>query len=117
MTYAQPRLCVLSIVTFVLSTCYALAQFAPGPGSPFAAGSAPVAIATGDFNGDGLLDAVVANQNSNTVTVLLGNASGGFTPATASPFKVGTAPLSVAVADFNGDGHADLAVALSLIHI
>ena len=48
---------------------------------------------------------------SNNVTVLLGNGSGGFTPAPGSPFAVGSGPQSVAVGDFNGDGKPDLAIA------
>jgi hypothetical protein len=91
----------------------ALAQFAPAPSSPFAAGTAPDSVAVGDFNGDGIPDLAVANRDSNTVTVLLGNGTGGFAPAPGSPIAVGSAPLSIAVADFNGDGKLDLAVANS----
>jgi hypothetical protein len=61
----------------------------------------------GDVNGDGHADLAVANS-SGTVSVLMGNGSGGFAPAVN--FAVGSGPPSVAVGDFNGDGHADLAV-------
>jgi len=40
------------------------------------------------------------------VTVLLGSGAGGFGTPTA--FAVGAGPSGVAVADFNGDGNADL---------
>ncbi|WP_375443160.1 DUF4114 domain-containing protein, partial [uncultured Nostoc sp.] len=63
----------------------------------------------GDFNGDGKLDLAAANLNSNNVSVLLGNGTGGF--GTATNFSVGTAPRSVTVGDFNGDGKLDLAAA------
>jgi len=87
------------------------AQFRGAPGSPFLVGLAPVSVAAGDFNGDGKLDLAIANQNDNTVIVLLGTGTGGFTAAPGSPFAVGADPQSVAVGDFNGDGKPDLAIA------
>ena len=82
--------------------------FSPAAGSPFAAGTAPRSIAVGDFNGDGFQDLVIPNINSGNATILLGNGSGGFTQATGSPIAAGSTPNSVAVADVNGDGKADL---------
>src|SRR2546425_10131087 len=68
----------------------------------FDAGSGPVSVTVGDFNGDGHLDLAVANLGSNDVSVLLGNGDGKF--QTARNFPVGSGPKSVAVGDFNGDG-------------
>ncbi len=86
--------------------------FAPAAGSPVAAGSGPVSVAVGDFNGDGQPDLAVANPFLNTVSVLLNNGGGSFVPAAGSPFASGgIEPRSLAVADFNGDGIRDLAVA------
>src|SRR5271157_1234108 len=85
--------------------------FTAAPGSPFPAGSSPISVAVGDFNGDGKPDLAIANEGGNNVTVLLGNGTGGFTAAPGSPFPVGTQPESVAVGDFNGDGKPDLAIA------
>ncbi len=85
--------------------------FAAALASPFAVGTNPSSLAVADFNGDGSLDIVTVNAGGNTVAELLGNGTGGFTPATGSPFAVGTNPSSVTVADFNADGKADLAIA------
>jgi type II secretory pathway component GspD/PulD (secretin) len=80
----------------------------------------PVSIAEGTFgntvvNSNGVtvspVDLVIANSTSNNVTVLLGNGDGTFTEAAGSPYAVGTEPSSVVVADFNGDGNLDFAVA------
>ena len=87
--------------------------FTAAPGSPVAVGAGPFSVAAGDFNGDGEADLVVTNSVGNSVSILLGNASGGFAPAPGSPVAVGTTPSSAAVADLNGDGKADLAVANS----
>ena len=82
----------------------------------YGAGTNPVSVATGDFNGDGKLDLAVVNQGATpsnqsrgTVSVLLGNGDGTF--QVAVNYGAGIGPASVAVGDFNGDGKPDLAVA------
>jgi len=75
-------------------------------------GDFPAALAAGDFNGDAKLDLAVTNLNSGNVSILLGDGSGtSFSHAQGSPFAVGARPSSVAVADLDGDGRPDLAVA------
>ena len=86
-------------------------NFSPAPGSPWRWAISPPRWRWGLFNGDSFLDLAVANAFSNTVTILLGNGSGSFTPAPGSPVAVGNEPASVAVGNFNGDSFPDLAVA------
>jgi Flp pilus assembly secretin CpaC len=82
--------------------------------------TAPSAVATGLFGNTFITstgvtaqaaDLVIANSTSDNVTVLLGNGDGTFREAGGSPYAVGKNPSSVVVADFNGDGNADFAVA------
>lgn len=56
-------------------------------------------------------DLVIANSVSNNVTVLLGSGDGTFTEAPGSPIAVGKNPRSIVLADFDGDGNLDFAVA------
>jgi hypothetical protein len=88
------------------------------PHLDYGTGSSP-SFAISDFNGDGRLDLAIAHENCvafspcgpGTVSILLGNGNGTFPGEVA--YAVGTAPASVAVADFNRDGRLDLAVANS----
>ena len=67
-----------------------------------------------DLNGDGKPDLIVANADSNTVSVLLNTTrAGAATPTFAAQqtFATGSKPDSVTAADLNGDGKPDLIVA------
>jgi hypothetical protein len=94
----------------------------------FAVGSRPDAVAVADLRsaqavslaGNVINDVVVANQLSNTVTVLVGSGrsggGGGGGAGTVSfgteyTFPVGNSPVAVAVADINGDGIPDIITA------
>jgi hypothetical protein len=89
----------------------ALCTFAPAQLSP-AVGSGPSSISAADMNADGFLDLVVANGSSSSVTILLGDGTGGFhavLPQGQFDFSTGTAPGAVALLDFNQDGRLDIA--------
>jgi hypothetical protein len=84
--------------------------FNPAPNSPFKVGENPQTVALGDVDGDGAVDLVTANRLSDNVSLLLGDSSGGFTPAPDSPYAVGDGPQSLALGDIDGDGRPDVIV-------
>jgi hypothetical protein len=85
------------------------------PASHVDVGFDPGQIAAGDLNGDAHVDLVVVNQGTTypayepaDISVLLGRGDGTFAPEVR--FSAADHPIKVAIADFNGDGHEDLAV-------
>jgi hypothetical protein len=107
------RTIAASVTTAVLASG-ALGQVSFLDQQPAAAGDAPTAIASGDFDGDNDLDLAVANRDDGTVSILTNDGSGGFTAGqtiTLGDAAV-TRPFALAVADFDEDGNLDLAVAL-----
>lgn len=86
-------------------------------------GNNPVYVAFGDFTGNGALDIAVANNGAptssntgNTVSIYYNQINnqnlpnGTFVAGTTRDFAAGNGPTSIAVADYNLDGLADLAV-------
>lgn len=77
----------------------------------------PTAITTGDFNGDSIPDLATCEIDGDTVTLILGKADGSFEVRSTSlrvpgtPAATDSDPRSIAVADFNGDGHLDVVTA------
>jgi hypothetical protein len=88
--------------------------------NPITLGTLNAVLAVGDFNGDGVPDLAAVNNvyatqapNStpSTVTIFLGNGDGTFTPVSSNPASAGQNYSDIVVADFNGDGKLDLAIA------
>jgi hypothetical protein len=75
----------------------------------YGTGSGPEGIVAGDFDGDGYLDVAVTNHYGASVTVLYGFDGGDFDTALEYSTAADGGPAGIAAADFNGDGHLDLA--------
>jgi hypothetical protein len=86
-------------------------NFFQASSSPESAGDSPSSMVAADLDGDGDVDLAVANQQSFNVTILRNNGSGNFTEPASSPEAAGTHPQGITVADLDGDGDKDLAVA------
>jgi hypothetical protein len=78
-------------------------------------GKGPWFVTTGHFNADSNLDLAIGSaiSASNRVTILLGDGQGHFVGRTdhATSFLLGGQTAALAVADFNGDGADDIAMA------
>jgi hypothetical protein len=113
-----------SLSIFVNTTTPGGSIISFGPRTDYNAGDHPIAIVAGNIDGDtfGDTDLAVADGTANgannfTVSVLLGDGTGGFGAPTA--IKVGstslgaaglTSPTGLAIGDLNGDIKPDLAV-------
>ncbi len=80
--------------------------------SSVAAGENPVDLAAADLDRDGLIDLVVANHDTDYVTLLFGVSGGGFELRGHSQFRVDVSPHPHAVRlhDIDADGRVDLLV-------
>jgi FG-GAP-like repeat/FG-GAP repeat len=79
------------------------------PASGYPTGRDPRSVAIGDLNGDGKPDLVTANDEANTVSVLLNRGDASF--RAKRDYPTGHFPVTVAIGDLNGDGKRDLVTA------
>lgn len=101
----------------LIAACLAAASCAPGAAAQFT-GFGPFEnieltpsafVYNGDYsdlNGDGRVDVIQISDLANLVFVLLNNGDGSFDITSYTVL----APLAVEIADFNNDGHPDIAV-------
>jgi hypothetical protein len=84
------------------------------PGTAVTTGNSPVSVVAANFH-DTLvgssLDLAVANQGDNSISIFPGNGDRTFAAPTLLQLPNGFQPAALAAADFNKDGHIDLAVA------
>ena len=105
--FAAPAV-LLALIALMGLSRPACAQNPPlfGISDEYTTDSQSFAAAAADFNRDGLLDLVVVNAGSDSVSVLLANGDGTFQDAQS--YAVGGDAESVTVADVNGDGCPDI---------
>jgi hypothetical protein len=77
---------------------YLLSDGTPAPG--------PYYLTIGDFNRDGKLDIISANNGNATVGIMLGTGTGTF--ATMTYYPVGSGDIFANVGDINGDDRVDI---------
>src|SRR6476620_6863023 len=105
---------LLALAGSVPAVTWARASASAGAGTPirfaptasYKTGASPQQVAFADFDGNGTVDLMTANQGANGVSLLRGRGDGTFRRAVPIPAGIHQ-PLAIATADMNGDGHPD----------
>jgi hypothetical protein len=107
------RLVVLSLLVAMATGVMVLAgptPFVPAPDTPLRVAPAPNNVVIGDVNNDRSADVVVTSA-PRRISVLLGQGDGRFSFTPAGAFDVPENASELALADLNGDGNLDVALA------
>lgn len=89
-------------------------QFAHVNSTPMGAGKYASGIATGDLNGDGILDLAVAHKNASAISIVFGTGAGGVGDGgfgTPTQYALDERPQRMLAWDCNADGALDIVAA------
>jgi hypothetical protein len=81
---------------------------------PLTKGMTPVYVATADLRGNGILDLIVAEFDTSTIGVLLGNGDGTF--GYEQEYVLPQPPAAIVVNDFNRDGKLDIVAVMATVN-
>ncbi|HTA61889.1 MAG TPA: FG-GAP-like repeat-containing protein [Bacteroidia bacterium] len=98
------KIIIILLTVFYLNTNAQVVCFNSSVNYP--TGISPNDLVAADFNNDGKKDLVIANNNSDSLSLFINNGTGGF--GTAINFMAGSGQSAVLSADFNKDGNADI---------
>ncbi len=100
----------LIVVAAGASTAFAGMSIAPVVNIP--SGPQPSGVTAADFNGDGFMDLATTTEAPDKISVFFGNGSGGYAAGPTSLLPNSSSPQDLEAGDLDGDGDADLAVAV-----